>query len=264
VVELSMENNVCKADICTLNAYVRGYCSTHAKQEKLGIEFQPIGLHPRKQKTCDFPDCPRTHHSGGYCYGHYQQQICGREMRELTLVLLECSTPGCARDAKSKGLCGTHYNKLHNSLGECSFEGCGRGTESRGLCRTHADQMRNTGSLTPIRAWGKYTVTKEHCLVNSCNHLQRSCGLCPTHIATRYGYGLTVEELCELLNRGCCDVCQSTDRLGIDHDHACCSGDKSCGKCVRGLLCTNCNTALGHAKDDITRLHGLIAYLQTS
>jgi|SRR5665213_3065796 len=33
--------------------------------------------------------------------------------------------------------------------------------------------------------------------------------------------------------------------LGIDHNHDCCPGDKSCGKCIRGLLCNPCNVDLG-------------------
>lgn len=40
----------------------------------------------------------------------------------------------------------------------------------------------------------------------------------------------------------------------IDHDH-------KTGK-IRGILCRTCNLALGHAKDDVVVLSGLIAYLR--
>jgi hypothetical protein len=50
-------------------------------------------------------------------------------------------------------------------------------------------------------------------------------------------------------------------RLSIDHDHSCCPGQKSCGKCVRGLLCISCNHALGQVNDDIKILKNMIDYL---
>jgi hypothetical protein len=30
-------------------------------------------------------------------------------------------------------------------------------------------------------------------------------------------------------------------RLSVEHDRRCCPGDKSCGKCIRGLTCCRCN-----------------------
>lgn len=65
-----------------------------------------------------------------------------------------------------------------------------------------------------------------------------------------------------------CDVCGSTDinkALGevlcLDHDHSCSSGRRSCNRCVRGTLCTKCNTVLGLVGEDIEILRGLIGYL---
>lgn len=72
-------------------------------------------------------------------------------------------------------------------------------------------------------------------------------------------YGITVADYDALLEaqRGGCAVCgyePAIDKpLQVDHDHA--TG------AVRGLLCGNCNSALGHAKDDRARLLGLVAYL---
>jgi hypothetical protein len=48
----------------------------------------------------------------------------------------------------------------------------------------------------------------------------------------------------------------------IDHDHGCCPGSRSCGRCGRGLLCRFCNSAAGLLGDDAARLRGLADYLE--
>jgi hypothetical protein len=65
-------------------------------------------------------------------------------------------------------------------------------------------------------------------------------------------YGLTREQFGRLLviQQNACAMChigfEEDQPIFIDHDHACCPDEKSsCGKCVRGLLCLSCNTALG-------------------
>jgi Recombination endonuclease VII len=68
---------------------------------------------------------------------------------------------------------------------------------------------------------------------------------------------------------GACAGCglaagQAGRRFAVDHDHACCPGSKSsCGKCVRGLLCSRCNFVVGHAYDNPQTLERLAAYLRT-
>lgn len=40
----------------------------------------------------------------------------------------------------------------------------------------------------------------------------------------------------------------------IDHDHMCCPGDRTCGKCVRGIACSWCNQGIGQFRDDPDRM----------
>ena len=70
----------------------------------------------------------------------------------------------------------------------------------------------------------------------------------------RRKYGLTDAQLDAVEAPGKCATCDKTTDLVIDHDHA--TG------VVRGLLCRECNLALGHAKDSIETLSRLIGYLQ--
>jgi hypothetical protein len=49
--------------------------------------------------------------------------------------------------------------------------------------------------------------------------------------------------------------------LVVDHDHDCCPGPFSCGRCIRGLICTLCNTALGMVRSDTKIAEAMITYL---
>lgn len=83
-------------------------------------------------------------------------------------------------------------------------------------------------------------------------------------------FGITIEQYDEMLasQGGRCAVCSTAEPGGrwgtnfmVDHDHACCPGPKSCGACVRGLICSPCNVGLGAFGDDVDRLTAAAAYL---
>jgi hypothetical protein len=67
---------------------------------------------------------------------------------------------------------------------------------------------------------------------------------------------------------GRCAVCRVPEPTGanaswhIDHDRACCPASRSCGGCVRGLLCSNCNMGLGKFLDDPVRLRAAADYIE--
>ena len=64
---------------------------------------------------------------------------------------------------------------------------------------------------------------------------------------------------------GVCAICKGTwsKVLVIDHDHDCCPSEYTCGKCLRALLCGNCNAGLGWFKHDPDILRSAIEYIET-
>lgn len=80
-------------------------------------------------------------------------------------------------------------------------------------------------------------------------------------------HGLTIDGFESQLadQGGVCAICGTGDpapksRFCVDHDHGCCPGAHSCGRCVRGLLCDTCNRTI--AIDDPGRLRAAATYLE--
>lgn len=82
------------------------------------------------------------------------------------------------------------------------------------------------------------------------------------HLKHYYGITAQTYRQMEAEQDGVCAICKQpekailngkTKHLAVDHCHA--------TKKVRGLLCSNCNNAIGKFKDDINLLYSAIEYL---
>jgi len=110
------------------------------------------------------------------------------------------------------------------------------------------------------KAWEKYGRIKD-----SAQGYSALCSICGRQRKYIRSYGINYAEFQRLLDlqKGVCAICGEGETvrnrggdirpLSIDHDHV-------TGK-IRGLLCANCNVALGLLGDSITRLSKALAYL---
>ena len=100
-----------------------------------------------------------------------------------------------------------------------------------------------------------------------------TCRTCRSHSDRLRRFNLTEVGYNGMLEAqgGVCAICKQEETtevgirpisLSVDHDHSCCPGDKSCGKCVRALLCKRCNKAIGMFEDDAELLKSAIQYLE--
>jgi hypothetical protein len=73
------------------------------------------------------------------------------------------------------------------------------------------------------------------------------------HRKAKYGIDRQNFEMWLAIQEHVCPICREplyegvtgSEQLCVDHDHNCCPGNHTCGKCVRGFLHRRCNTLLG-------------------
>lgn len=96
--------------------------------------------------------------------------------------------------------------------------------------------------------------------------LRGECSPCEKTSGEMRRYGAKTEDVLEAQG-GACLICGTDDpgsyRWQMDHDHSCCPGSSTCGKCIRGVLCHLCNLGLGSFKDSVETLYAAIQYLSS-
>lgn len=115
-------------------------------------------------------------------------------------------------------------------------------------------------TVKPISDFGRHP--------RSPDGLQARCKACENERSQAGRHGITRAQKATLAaQQGGCAVCHRTEPSArgwvVDHDHACCPGERSCGACRRGILCHWCNAALGYASDDPNLLRALADYLES-
>lgn len=165
----------------------------------------------------------------------------------------------------------------------CSVPECTPGTVyALGLCLTHyTRKRRNRPEEAPRKSHDRDTSGRKECSVClvwlpeasfdartlSNDGLNSRCRECNADTNRWSIYRMTKDQFEALkMDQGCvCAICGKHPDHGrgwhVDHDHNCCPGAKSCGKCVRGLLCHSCNTGIGALGDDPAMLESALKYL---
>lgn len=260
----------CIAGGCTKSPESRNLCSSHYTEFLNGAPIPNVPGRPVAQRPdCAFDSCGNKIYGNKLCKGHYAQNRRGKEL-----------TPLKPYAAPVKHL-------------PCTFPDCENNQSARGYCKPHYGQFRDGRKLTPISEMRKPAATRDDSGRKWCSAcgefkpesaftssgraldgLEHRCSACMVAKGRKYWesgskrtrrYGMTPDELQDLYEAqdGKCATCLEPlgDRTTIDHDHNCCPENKSCGKCVRGILCHHCNVALGFTKDNPETLRRMIAYL---
>lgn len=179
------------------------------------------------ERACSIADCPKPYRARGFCITHYEQA----RANGMPLV----------RPRRADDLC---CRCRQNPTAK-------RGSYCLG-CKSDMERERRKIHGAKIREQQRLRYSPER---------RRRDSLAKYHL-TPEGYDAMLAS-----QNGRCAVCFELPPDGkflhVDHDHSCCPRKlSSCGTCVRGLLCLQCNNGLGRFSDDADRLRRAANYLE--
>lgn len=126
----------------------------------------------------------------------------------------------------------------------CTVDGCDVHNYATGMCKMHYERFRRNGTPALKNVRMKSYNGQPYERIREL-HLKRT-------------FHVTPEQYAEMAKNGC-EICGKKElphkQLHIDHDHKCCpvpkdtKGNsmyfKTCGQCIRGILCDKCNGNVG-------------------
>ena len=252
----------CTGPLCARPTIARGYCQGHYAQYRSGRTLQPLRQDVVKTKsTCEFAGCEKPVKAHGYCSAHYGQLRRGKTLKPLRLFERDatCIGPDCARPVVARGYCHGHYKQwqegrvLENIRGKVTV-----------MDRDAAGRKQCQRCFLWVEISGFASTDAKDCP----DGLRRTCARCSKDRDLWTTYRIRVDQYEAMLKsqNGGCYLCQGSPASGramhVDHDHACCPGNVSCGSCVRSLLCDLCNMTLGSARDDADLLRRMATYVE--
>jgi hypothetical protein len=298
---VDVPESTCSIDDCDRLVIARGWCKGHySRWRKHGdpLGGTPLGKSRHKSAKCAVPGCDCTSRTRGFCPLHYGRW----RINGTTNLLRDspCSAADCGKRAFSDGFCRTHWVRwqkygdpgLHR---QCIIDGCPRFAPAgkRGWCLLHYTRWSKHGDVGPAEPrffQPPHEPTEGHLWCTTCRNelplkdfqrdgktasgYARVCRDCVRDRRVAEYYGISGEQYRALLDEQghVCRICRKPEtathqmgtlrRLAVDHDHKCCPGQKSCGKCVRGLLCSRCNSAIGFVGEDLSVIESMAAYLR--
>ncbi|AEJ94163.1 endonuclease VII [Mycobacterium phage Thibault] len=258
----------CATEDCSKTKIVGwGYCAAcYARNRKRGTLPVP---------TCPVRGCENARHKKSFCLQH-------REELEASGAGY-CKHPECKQPIKPldafPNTNGSSWGKRwwcfdclgRRKGGVCPMDGCDNPSWHHGPCKAHRARFVEEGKrwctnpdcdepLQPVSGFSRYKDRYQP----RCKRCQQAAQSAKWHedpesSRERYRgfkYGVGPEALNALMEEQDyrCAACSEplswdgdpgTRRACVDHDHACCPGTLSCGKCLRSILCNGCNVLLG-------------------
>jgi len=246
-----MPEGTCSIEGCDSVLYVKGMCRPHYRRaDKYG---DPLYVAPVKR--CAVEGCDRKYHANDYCEMHLARFNRNGDPGPADRVRAErkapCLVEDCEEPSSAKMLCPKHYQRFLRFGDPLHVP---KGAHPAGPVR----HCKWCGKEFDKRVGGRLLCCSDKC--------RRIVELLVSRLST---YGMTVDRYRKIWDAqgGVCRLCGNEQQgrletLAVDHDHACCPGKRSCGKCVRGLLCDRCNNGLGCFGDDVALIRSAADYVE--